>query len=162
VEEAGTRVNIRPLGSEDVGAVMRIQGLCPEIAQWSVWDYERVARGDMAAWVATSEAREDAAGKNVAGFLVARRIASDLEVLNFAVQPAARRQGIGAALLKVALDWGRSFRAENALLEVRASNSAAIKFYEKHGFQGAGRRPNYYTAPIEDALLLIATLKAAQ
>lgn len=162
MEEAGARVKIRPLGSEDVDAVMGLQRLCPEIAQWTVWDYERVARGEMAAWVATREAAKDAAGKNVAGFLVARRVASDLEVLNFAVQPVARRQGIGAALLKAALDWGRSFRAEKALLEVRASNSAAIAFYEKNGFQAAGRRPNYYTAPIEDALLLIAALKAAQ
>ena len=48
------------------------------------------------------------------------------------------------------------------MLEVRASNIAALRFYEHHSFEIAGRRPRYYTAPVEDALLLTATLKSNQ
>jgi ribosomal-protein-alanine N-acetyltransferase len=132
-----------------VEAVVAIQSACPEIAQWTAWDYDRVARGEMAGWVAEQDGK-------IAGFLVARRVAADLEILNFAVRPDARRHGTGAALLHAALDWGNTFHAGKAMLEVRASNVGALRFYERFGFQTAGRRTQYYSAPIEDALLLTA------
>ena len=152
-------------------AILAIQAACPEIAQWTAWDYDRVARGEMAGWVATQDsnvgaeiAGEDAAeliGKgdvDVAGFLVARRLSTELEILNFAVESDWRRCGIGAELLTAALQWAQTFQATQAILEVRASNLAALRFYERHKFEVVGRRPRYYTAPVEDALLLTATL----
>jgi len=147
-------VQIRPLISEDIEGVLFVQGQSPEIAQWTMWDYDRVARGEMAGWICVEELQ-------VAGFMVARRIASDLEILNFAVRPGDRRRGIGAGLLNAALDWGKSFGAEEAMLEVRESNLAALRFYERHNFKVAGRRVNYYMAPIEDALLLTRRLHEA-
>ena len=144
-------MTIRALESRDVEAVLAIQARCPEIAQWTAGDYDRVARGEMAGWVAVE-------GPAVTGFLVARRLSSELEILNFAVQADSRRCGIGAALLVAALQWAQTFRATHAILEVRASNLAALRFYERHKFEVAGRRPRYYTAPVEDALLLTATL----
>lgn len=149
----GKTMNIRSLRADDLEAVLAIQEMCPEIAQWSVWDYDRVARGEMAGWVAAVESGP------VAGFLVARRIASDLEILNVGVHPDIRRRGLGARLLAEAIAWGESFHAETAMLEVRASNFAALAFYERQGFHLVGKRPKYYAAPIEDALLLIAGLK---
>ena len=129
----------RPLESRDVEAILAIQAACPEIAQWTAWDYDRVARGEMAGWVATQNsnvgaeiADEDAAeliGKgdvDVAGFLVARRLSTDLEILNFAVESDWRRCGIGAELLTAALQWAQTFQATQAILEVRASNLAAL------------------------------------
>lgn len=142
---------IRALESRDIEAVLGMQSACPEIAQWTVWDYHRVARGEMAGWVAEEAGR-------LAGFLVARRVSSDLEILNFAVREAERRRGIGAELLRAALEWAQSLRMTHAILEVRASNLAALRFYERYKFEVVGRRPRYYTAPIEDALLLTATL----
>jgi [ribosomal protein S18]-alanine N-acetyltransferase len=143
---------LRPLNDRDIEDVLAIQVSSPEIARWTLWDYERVARGEMAGWVAEAE------GGEVAGFLVARRIASDLEILNFAVRPAARRQGVGGTLLGEAMQWAKGFGAEQAFLEVRVSNLAALRFYERHNFQVTGRRPRYYTEPIEDGLVLSATL----
>jgi [ribosomal protein S18]-alanine N-acetyltransferase len=142
---------IRALEPRDIESVFAIQAACPEIAQWTVWDYDRVAKGEMAGWVAEEKTE-------VTGFLVGRRVASDLEILNFAVRADDRRHGIGAKLLRAAFDWAQSFQARHAILEVRASNLAALHFYERHRFQVVGRRPRYYTAPIEDALLLTATL----
>ncbi len=144
-------MNLRSIQPEDVEAVLEIQAACPEIAQWTLWDYERVTRGEMQGWVAEEES-------TIAGFLVARRVGSDLEILNFAVRPDSRRLGVGASLLRKTLDWGRTFRAEKALLEVRASNLAALEFYEHFGFRVEGRRARYYATPIEDALLLTAAL----
>ncbi len=139
--------------SGDLAAVMSIQSACPEIAQWATRDYARVAEGDMAGWIAEETA-------DVSGFIVARRVANDLEILNFAVQPGWRHRGIGAALLREVLAWGATFHSEKAFLEVRVSNLAAIRFYEHNGFEVTGRRPHYYTAPIEDALVLTASLAA--
>jgi ribosomal-protein-alanine N-acetyltransferase len=156
-------LTIRPLESRDVDAILAIQATCPEIAQWTAWDYDRVARGEMAGWVATENsnvgaeiADEDAV--KVAGFLVARRLSTELEILNFAVESNSRRCGIGAALLDEALQWAETFQATQAILEVRASNLAALRFYERRKFEVVGRRPRYYTAPVEDALLLTAIL----
>jgi ribosomal-protein-alanine acetyltransferase len=154
-----------------VEAILAIQAACPEIAQWTAWDYDRAARGEMAGWVATENSNVGAEGAavvagaaatefagEVAGFLVARRLSSELEILNFAVESEWRRCGIGAALLEEALQWAETFQATQAILEVRPSNLAALRFYERHKFEVVGRRPRYYTAPVEDALLLTATL----
>jgi ribosomal-protein-alanine N-acetyltransferase len=151
LESAYGILSIRSMEARDVPAVMSIQSACPEIAQWTVRDYARVAEGDMAGWVAEEP--------ELAGFIVARRVASDLEILNFAVRPEARRRGIGAALLRGMKAWGSTFSAEKAFLEVRISNLAAIRFYERSGFEVTGRRPRYYSEPIEDALVLTASLR---
>lgn len=144
-------MSIRPIETRDLTFTMEIQSACPEIAQWTTRDYARVVQGDMAGWVAEEKSE-------VAGFIVARRVASDLEILNFAVRPEWRNRGIGATLLRQALDWGATFHGEKAFLEVRASNLGALRFYEHNGFEMTGRRPRYYLSPIEDALVLTARL----
>jgi [ribosomal protein S18]-alanine N-acetyltransferase len=135
----------------DVDAILAIQAACPEIAQWTAWDYDRAVRGEMPGWVGEEES-------SVVGFLVARRVVNEIEVLNFAVSPEARGRGIGAMLLREILTWGTEFGAVQAILEVRASNSAALRFYERHNFRIVGRRARYYNEPAEDALLLSAKL----
>ena len=62
-------------------------------------------------------------------------------------------------MLGEALKWAQTFEATHAILEVRASNLAALRFYTRHKFEVVGRRPRYYTAPVEDALLLTAALQ---
>lgn len=142
---------IRALESGDVGPVLAIQAGCPEVAQWTARDYELIARGEMAGWVAEENGE-------LAGFIIARRIASDIEILNLAVDAAIRRRGIGTFLLQRALEWGAEFHAGKAVLEVRVSNLAALHFYKCHRFEVAARRPRYYNLPAEDALLLTASL----
>ncbi len=146
-------MTIRPIESRDIDAILAIQQASPEVAQWTARDYARTVEGEMAGWVAEESAA-------VAGFLTARRAASDLEILNFAVLANARRRGLGKALLREAVAWARTSHAESAFLEVRASNFPALRFYERHGFRLAGRRPRYYAAPVEDALLLTADIAA--
>ncbi len=144
-------MNIRSIESRDIEAIIAIQSVCPEIAQWTISDYARVVQGEMPGWVCQGDVGID-------GFLVARPIGSDIEILNLAVRPEARRLGIGASLLRKALEWGRARHAQTAILEVRVSNGPALLFYERLDFQVAGRRPRYYTSPAEDALLLVASL----
>jgi len=148
-------LKLRPFESRDIQEVLAIQSACPEIAQWSARDYEQAAASGIAGWVAES-------ARGIAGFLVARQIEGEAEILNFAVRQESRLRGVGTELLTKALDWSRSAGAERAFLEVRASNEAAIQFYERQGFTPAGRRRRYYTAPAEDALVLSFALKRAE
>jgi ribosomal-protein-alanine N-acetyltransferase len=147
-----TSFQVRPIEHRDIEDVQSIQAASPEIARWTYWDYDRVARGEMAGWVAENNAGE------LSGFIVARRVAMDLEILNFAVRPVVRKHGVGGALLDEVLRWAKTFEAQQAFLEVRSSNLDALRFYEHHSFKVTGRRLRYYTEPIEDALVLSSTL----
>ena len=149
MEAAERNLNVRPMTAGDADAVIKIQVACPEIAQWTAHDYASLSTTGMMAWVAEVDAI-------IAGFLAARRIGSELEILNLAVAPDVRRRGIGHALIQSAFAWGKQFDAKNAFLEVRASNLVALQFYERHRFEETGRRPFYYSNPAEDALVLTA------
>ena len=105
-------------------------------------------------------ARADSAGNAVAGFIVSRLIGPELHVYNVAVRREFRRRGIAAQLVKAVLEWGQRNGADLAFLEVREGNSAAQDLYRRCGFQIAGRRRQYYTAPVEDALLMSVSLRS--
>jgi ribosomal-protein-alanine N-acetyltransferase len=151
MESAEWNLNLRPMGESDVDAVVKIQVACREIAQWTARDYATLPATGMMAWVAELEGA-------IAGFLVARRVGSDLEILNLAVRRDARRRGIGHALIQFTFEWGKQFDAKSAFLEVRASNRSALQFYKRHRFEETGRRPLYYSNPVEDALVLTAPI----
>jgi ribosomal-protein-alanine N-acetyltransferase len=131
-------VRIRAATQADLPALARIQAAAPEAAQWPPADYLRYD-----CVVADSGAVE--------GFLVSRRTApGEHEVLNLAVAPAARRRGVGRQLLEHALSAGGAW-----VLEVRESNRAAIRFYEKAGFRALARRPRYYRDSPEAAIVMV-------
>jgi len=94
------------------------------------------------------------------GFILARAVAGEAEVLTLAVAPAARRAGTGRALLQAALD-GASARGANAMfLEVSRNNTAAGALYLSAGFTEVGLRRRYYSDGA-DALVLRRDLSAA-
>jgi [ribosomal protein S18]-alanine N-acetyltransferase len=131
----------------DIEAVVAIQFASPEAAQWKAADYGSSIPADKSTWVAEHD-------KRVIGFLAARQILDELEILNLAVDPVFRGRGAGRMLLEEALARATEKGAKKAYLEVRASNASAIRFYGRHGFVTSGRRPHYYVEPSEDALLL--------
>ena len=90
---------------------------------------------------------------NVLGYAGLHAVLDEGYIDNVAVEPDARRHGVADALLDVFCRFGAANLAF-LTLEVRASNAAAIALYEKHGFQRAGLRPNYYTRPKEDAVIM--------
>ena len=90
----------------------------------------------------------------VAGYLVARCVLEEAEILNLAVHPDHTRRGLGTALVQDVLgDLGRA-GARKVFLEVRVSNAGAQAFYARLGFESKGRRRGYYSDPPEDALIL--------
>lgn len=85
----------------------------------------------------------------------------DCYVDNIAVEPAARRRGVGEALVRGLIEHAQTIGGAFISLEVRPSNTAALHLYEKLGFSQAGRRKNFYTHPTEDGLILTKTLESA-
>ena len=101
---------------------------------------------------------EQACTAAIAGYIVARLGAGELHINNVAVRDEYRKQGIGSSLLRRILAAGKSCGATDGLLEVRAGNRAAQGLYERCGLRIIGRRRNYYSEPVEDALIMRITL----
>ncbi len=91
-------------------------------------------------------------GKRIVGYLVCSRYADVWHLMNIAVDPAARRRGIGSALLSEMFE--RAGQHEQYTLEVRPSNAEAIALYERFGFRSSGTRRRYYRDTGEDAVIM--------
>jgi ribosomal-protein-alanine N-acetyltransferase len=103
---------------------------------------------------------EDPGNNGLAGFLVFWRLDSELELHKIAVGKDCQRHGYGSCLLDFFIRSARSWHCQHALLEVRAGNTAAIRLYEKYAFQRVGRRRDYYSQPVEDALVFRLSFEA--
>ncbi|MGB8992659.1 MAG: ribosomal protein S18-alanine N-acetyltransferase [Desulfobaccales bacterium] len=88
------------------------------------------------------------------GYLIFWVVADEMHILNLAVHPEHRRQGIARRLLTEGLAQARELGAALAWLEVRPSNLPGRALYAACGFKEVGRRPQYYDDTREDALLL--------
>jgi len=89
----------------------------------------------------------------VVGYAGLQIVLDEGYITNIAVKKAFRRQGIATALINELLKLLND-KLSFISLEVRASNSAAIKLYDLLGFKKAGIRKNFYSAPKEDALIM--------
>lgn len=78
------------------------------------------------------------------GFILLRALAGEAEVLTLAVEPVARRAGVGRALVEAGAEAARASGAEGLFLEVAADNEPAIGLYRSTGFVPVGRRAGYY------------------
>lgn len=143
---------VRAIERHDIDALIAIQSVSLQTSQWTKADYDTADRAGTSGWVAEGE-------KRIAGFLVVRQALDEIEILNLAVHPEFRRQGIASKLLSTALQKACEQGAAKAYLEVRVSNDPAIAFYKVHGFRALGRRTRYYPDPCEDALVLALQLK---
>jgi ribosomal-protein-alanine N-acetyltransferase len=96
------------------------------------------------------------------GHLICSRYDTVWHIMNVAVDPAHRRQGIASALLEELIERVGGNRGEGGggaqiTLEVRPSNGGAITLYERFGFLSAGRRRRYYQDNGEDAIVMWRT-----
>lgn len=98
----------------------------------------------------------------VTAFCAFWRIADQAHINNLAVRPELRGRGYGMRLLEAIMAEAEGLGAGSLALEVRRSNVAAQRLYAKAGFREEGVRKNYYTQPVEDALLLMKTLPNSQ
>jgi ribosomal-protein-alanine N-acetyltransferase len=93
------------------------------------------------------------------GYLVCSRYADVWHLMNIAIDPDRRREGVATKLLQRLLEEAGT--DERYTLEVRASNSGAIRMYERLGFRAAGHRRRYYHDNGEDAVIMWLEPQAA-
>ena len=101
----------------------------------------------------------DAEGDAPIAYLFYRFIADEVHIYRIAVSPEWRRRGIGLRLVGECLQRARRRGVTAAVLEVRPSNTEAVAFYRRFGFQVIATRPGYYSDSREDALILKLDMK---
>ena len=93
-------------------------------------------------------------GEELVGYVINSRYVDAWHVMNVAVDPDRRRRGIATQLLEHLFELTLGDERRGYTLEVRISNDAAIRLYERLGFEPRGLRRGYYTDNREDALIM--------
>lgn len=93
-------------------------------------------------------------GGQLLGYVGSQIVPDEADVMNLAVAPQARQQGIAQALMTALIETLRAQGVRSLTLEVRASNDDALRLYDRLGFVQVGLRKNYYFHPKEDAKIL--------
>jgi len=131
-------LNIFPLENKDIQAVVEIENL-----SFPAPKNEAFFKSDRNKYLVAKE------GEKVVGYIGTEEISGETHIINMAVHPENRKQGIGKSLLEAVLNDKDTF-----FLEVRVSNLPAQKIYEKYGFEKVSVRKNYYEDNSEDAYIM--------
>ena len=138
---------ITNMSEQHVAQVAELEKLCFS-DPWSEKSVASELDNELSLWLVAVEEN------TVAGYIGSQTVMDETDMMNVAVHPDHRKQGIATSLI-VGLVEELSKRGSHSLtLEVRSSNHGAIALYRKLDFTEVGRRKNYYRNPREDALIL--------
>ena len=140
-------IRLEPMTEAHVPAVAALEQVCFS-DPWSEQSVRSELTNPLSLWLVALD------GDAVAGYVGSQTVLDEADVMNVAVAPAYRRQGIARQLLKRLQICLADRGVRSLTLEVRVSNEAAIALYVALGYVQVGRRPNYYLKPREDALIL--------
>ncbi len=140
-------LSIRPMAERDLDEVLAIERMSFSNPWTDVMFLAELRENPFARFLIA--ARDDAIVGYVGGWV----IVDELHLLNLAVHPDCRRQGLAGQLVDHLFRDGEG-GITKASLEVRRSNRTAIALYERFGFHAVGVRSRYYTDPCEDALVM--------
>ena len=148
------RIVVEPLaGPADLNGVLVIEEASFNNPTTRAWYEAELARPDVCkVFVIRTPDRP------VAGFAAFWKVVDEMHINNLAVHPECRGQGLGRRLLARTLAAAYRMGVRRATLEVRRSNVGAQRLYAAAGFQVVGVRRDYYTQPVEDALMLSTAL----
>jgi [ribosomal protein S18]-alanine N-acetyltransferase len=150
VSEAGPGASVERARPGDAPALARVAAASLP-APWSELAFaEEIAAAGARVWLVRGPAGEPV------GYLAARRVLDEVEVVSLAVSAEWRRQGLGRALLEHAL--ARENGVTAAHLEVRSDDAGAQAFYAQQGFHAVGRRTGFYPGGT-DAVLMTRSLR---
>ena len=141
-------MTITRMTEEHVTQVARLESVCFGSAAWSEKSVASELENKLALWLVALE------GETVAGYVGSQTVLDETDMMNVAVHPDYRRQGIAEKLVLELVEALKQRESRCLTLEVRASNAPAIALYEKLDFMQIGLRKNYYRNPKEDALIL--------
>ena len=130
-----------------VSQVAELEKLCFS-DPWSEKSVASELENKLAYWLVAVE------DDRVAGYVGSQTVCGETDMMNIAVHPDFRRRGIAESLVNALVEDLQKQESHSLTLEVRASNEAAQKLYEKLGFMQVGLRKNYYRNPKEDAYIL--------
>ncbi len=148
MKESETKeVIIKELTKEDVDAAAKLEAKTFSMP-WKASDFLEMVNADYAHYYVA------VIGKRTVGILGLRDIAGEGEITNVVVDESERRKNIASLLMETALEKCDELGIKDVTLEVRISNTPAIKLYEKFGFKEEGIRPSFYEKPKEDALIM--------
>jgi ribosomal-protein-alanine N-acetyltransferase len=148
VAHPGLRLRILPMHVDDLPAIHVIEQQSFR-TPWPPHAYRsELESNDLAQYISAW------LGGRIVAYAGMWLITDEAHITTFAVDPAWRRRRIGDRLLMALLDLAIARGARDATLEVRVSNLAARRLYEKFGFRPVGIRPRYYTDDGEDALVM--------
>ncbi|MFC0712216.1 ribosomal protein S18-alanine N-acetyltransferase [Azorhizophilus paspali] len=144
-------ISFRPMTEADLDAVLKIE--------YAAFSYPWT-RGIFQDALKSYECWLMFEGGQQVGHGVIQVILDEAHLLNITVKPQSQGRGLGLRLLEYLMTRARERRALECFLEVRASNGAAYRLYERYGFNEVGRRRDYYPAAggREDALVMVCTL----
>ena len=130
-----------------VAAIAELERICFN-DPWSVNSISSELNNRLSLWIVAMDS-----GK-LAGYVGSQSVLGWADMMNLAVDPDYRKQGIGRRLVEELICRLKEDEVTCLTLEVRASNDPAISLYKSMGFTEVGRRPGYYHNPKEDALIL--------
>lgn len=130
-----------------VAQIADLEALCFS-APWSESSVSSELMNPLSLWIVALD------GQVVAGYVGSQSVLGEADMMNLAVRPEYRRQGVGEQLVESLIDRLRDSGVHSLTLEVRTSNDPALALYKKLGFIQVGCRPRYYANPKEDALIL--------
>ena len=140
-------MTIVPMTADHVAQVAALEALCfPD--PWSEKSVASELENPLALWLVALE------NDIVVGYVGSQTVPDETDMMNIAVHPNHRRQGIAEALVARLVERLQEMGSHSLTLEVRASNTPAQRLYQKLGFRQVGCRKNYYRNPREDGLIL--------
>ena len=152
-------VNIRTMRADDIAQVIAIETRAYEFP-WTEGNFADSLSAGYIGLVADSGVHGQATA--VVGYAILMSAIDDIHILNLCVAPALQGRGVGQRLLAEVRRVALERKIHSVLLEVRPSNTHAIRLYERFGFTEIGRRRNYYPARNqgrEDAIVMRAKVK---
>ena len=140
-------IEIKTMTEDHVPQIAEMETLCFS-DPWSEKSVASELNNRLSLWLVALD------GDTVAGYVGSQSVLDEADMMNIAVHPDYRRQGIGRDLVLALAGALQKKGIRGLMLEVRQSNAPAIALYEQLGFQQVGMRPNYYRNPKENALIL--------
>lgn len=140
-------MNIVPMNEHHVPQIALLEREC-FADPWSQQSIASELHNPLSLWLVAQE------GQTLLGYVGSQTCLDETDMMNIAVSPASRRQGVARALIEALVSALRQHGSKQLTLEVRASNGPARQLYESLGFLQVGLRKNYYRNPKEDALIL--------
>lgn len=140
-------MKIVPMEEKHVPQVAELEAICFS-DPWSERSVASELTNPLSLWLVAMD------GEKLTGYIGSQTVEGETDMMNVAVHPAYRRQGIAEQLILELVKSLKEKDSHSLTLEVRSSNTPAKNLYEKLGFTQVGLRKNYYRNPKEDACIL--------